>query len=265
MITVCGFRKTILLFEFLNETLGWKLSDIPCFNSVENWIKKSGYSVYTNPELATSDSNYGFIIDESIMVGNERMILTLGVKAEKSTEKPLNYSDIEVIGIHVDSNWNASKINDILKEDEKKIGKKPDYIISDNDTKLRKAIVNYGVTHILDAGHTLAMLLKRVYDKETDFIEFFKQISKVKIKEVMSSCSYLSPPRQRTISRFMNLSTTVFWCDKIITTFETFTEEEKRVYRFVVENKDLVSELHFVFECVNNDIEQHKICRLILQ
>ena len=250
MITNCGLRKTVVLFEFLNETLGWNLSDIPCFNSVENWIKKSGYSVYINPQLASTELEYGCIIDESIMVGNERMILNLGVKAEKTTEKPLNYSDIEVLGIHIDSNWNASKIVDVLKEDEKKMGKKPSYIISDNDTKLRKAISDYGVPHILDVGHTLAMLLKRVYDKETDFCNFFKQISKVKIKEVMSNCSYLLPPRQRTIARFMNLQDTIVWCDKIIKAFETFTEKEKQVYRFVVENRNLIYELHLVFECV---------------
>lgn len=258
MITNCGFRKSVLLFGFLDETLGWNLPNIPCFNSVENWIKKSGYSVYNNPQLALCDSEYGFIVDESIMVGNERMILTLGIKAEKTTEEALDYSDIEVVGIHVDSNWDASKIADTLKEDEKKMGKKSAYIISDNDTKLRKAIAHYGSTHILDIGHTLAMLLKRIYDKETDFCDFFKQIGKVKIKEVMSDCSYLLPPRQRTIARFMNLSHTIVWCDKIIKAFESFTEEEKQVYRFVVENQNLVSELHVVFECVNKILSKIK-------
>ena len=74
----------------------------------------------------------------------------------------------------------------------------------------------------------------------------------------MSDCSYLLPPRQRTIARFMNLSHTIVWCDKIIKAFETFTEEEKQVYRFVVENQNLVSELHVVFECVNKILSKIK-------
>ena len=142
------------------------------------------------------------------------------------------------------------------------MGEKPSYIISDNDTKLCKSIADYGVNHILDVGHTLAMLLMRIYDKETDFCDFFKQISKVKIKGVMSDCSYLLPPRQRTIARFMNLSSTIVWCDKIIKAFETFTEKEKQVYRFVVENKSLIYELHTVFECVNKILHDIKTADL---
>ncbi|MDR1103074.1 MAG: hypothetical protein LBL42_04890, partial [Tannerella sp.] len=47
MITHCGYRKAILLFEYLNETPGWGIGEIPCFNSLENRTKKSGYSIYT--------------------------------------------------------------------------------------------------------------------------------------------------------------------------------------------------------------------------
>lgn len=239
------------MFGFLNETLGWGIEEVPCFNSVENWIKKSGYSIYGNPELKISKADYGSIIDESIMLGNERMILNLGVKADKDTLKPLDYSNVEVLGIHVDSNWNASKIARALQADEKKMRKKPAYVISDNDKKLRKAIADYGCTHIRDIGHTLAMFLQRVYEKETVFKRFFKEIGRVKIKEVMNDCSYLLPPRQRTIARFMNLSATISWAGKIIGSYPGFTEKEKEVYNFVVQNKRLISELQAVFGCTD--------------
>jgi hypothetical protein len=130
MITNCGFRKSVRLFEHLNEQLGWEITEIPCFNSVLNWTKKSGYYIYTNPQLKTSESDYGIIIDEHLPLGNERLVLTLGTKSHKSTPDPLTYRDIEVLGIHVDSTWDAQKITNALQEDEEKMGKKPDYIIS---------------------------------------------------------------------------------------------------------------------------------------
>jgi len=102
-ITNCGLRKSVDLFKYLNETLGWNLPDVPCFNSVLNWLEKSGYSIYTGTNDRLSGADYASIIDESIMLGSERMILNLGIKAEKTTATALNYSDIEVIGIHVDS------------------------------------------------------------------------------------------------------------------------------------------------------------------
>ena len=60
----------------------------------------------------------------------------------------------------------------------------------------------------------------------------------------------------------MNLWSTIVWCDKIIKAFETFTEKEKQVYRFVVENKSLIYELHPVFKCVNKILHDIKTAGL---
>jgi len=246
------------LFEYLNETLGWQIGQAPCFNSVENWIKKSGYSVYNNSQLKASAANYSMIIDESMMLGNQRMILNLGIRANKSTPNPLNYTDIEVIGIHVDTNWNASKITEALQADQEKMGKKPDYIISDNESKFGKAIADYDNLHIRDIGHTLAMFLRRAYQNQTDFNAFIKEISRVKAKEAMTDCSYLLPPKQRTQARFMNLSHIIRWASKIIDSYTGFTQKEKQVYRFVVQNKKLVGELQSVLECTDQILSDIK-------
>jgi hypothetical protein len=264
MITGCGFRKTVKVFEYLNERLGWGMEELPCFNSVENRIKKSGYAVYNDSALKASGADYGMIIDESIMLGNERLLLTLGVRADKTTAKPLSYRDIEVIGIHLGSRWKASGVQESVNEDEKKMGKEPEYVISDNDAKIHRGGADSGFTRIRDVGHTLAMLLERVYKKDAGFSGFFNEISRVKIREVMSDCSYLLPPRQRTLARFMNLSHTVSWAAKIIHSFPSFTEKEKQVYRFVLKNSELVTELQTVFECTNrilSDIKTNGLSR----
>jgi hypothetical protein len=227
-----------------------------------NWAKKSGYFIYTNSQLKASESDYGMIIDENLALGNERLVLTLGTKSLKSTQNPLTYSDIEVLGIHVDSSWNAQKISKALQEDEEKMGKKPDYIISDNESKFCKAIADYGCIHIRDIGHTLAMLLQRVYEKESAFCAFFKKISRVKVREVMSDCSYLLPPRQRTLARFMNLSHTLSWASKVIHSFSFFTEKEQQVYQFVLQNKRIVSELQSLLECTNQILSNIKTAGL---
>jgi hypothetical protein len=227
------------------------MTEIPCFNSLENWMKKSGCSIYTNSRLKASESDCGLIIDENLALGNERLVVTPGTGSRKSTQNPLTYGDIDVVGIHVDSAWNAQKITEVLQEDEKKMSKKPDYVISDNDVKLCKAIAGYGCTHIRDIGHTLALLLQHVCEKEPVFCAFFKKIGRLKVKEVMSDCSYLLPPRQRTLARFMNLPHTLSRAGKVIRSFSSFTEKEKQVYRFIVQNKRLVCELQTIFECTS--------------
>lgn len=191
------------------------------------------------------------IIDESIMLGGERMILTLGTKADKTTNAALNYNDIEVLGIHVDSQWNSSKIAKAIASDREKMGKEPDYIISDNDTKLRKAISDYGCIQIRDVGHSIAMYLKRVYGNEASFKKFIKQTGRSKTEKALNKCSYLLPPRQRKIARFMNLEGTISWAKKIINSYSKFNEEEKEAYKFVVQNRRLITELESAFECTN--------------
>jgi hypothetical protein len=135
-------------------------------------------------------------------------------------------------------------------------------IISDNDPKFCKAIAGYGCTHIRDIGHTLAMFLQRVYEKESVFRAFFKKISQVKAKEAMSDCRQLLPPRQRTIARFMNLSHTISWASKVIRSFSSFTEKEKQVYQFVPQNKRLIDELQTVLECTNQILSDIKTAGL---
>jgi hypothetical protein len=223
-----------------------------------NWAKKSGYSIYTNPQLKASGSDYGIIIDENLPLGNERLVLTLGTKSHKSTQEPLTYRDIDVLGIHVDSAWDAKKIANALQEDEEKMDKKSDYIISDNESKFCKAIADSGRIHIRDIGHTMAMLLQRVYEKESVFRAFFKKISQVKAREAMSECRLLLPPRQRTLARFMNLSPTISWASKVIRSFSSFTEKEQQVYGFVPQNKKLISELQTVIECINQILSDIK-------
>ncbi|MED9897234.1 MAG: hypothetical protein UE783_03515 [Prevotella sp.] len=42
MRTPCGLRTVVTILEIFAELLG----DIPCYNTVENWVKKLGLSVY---------------------------------------------------------------------------------------------------------------------------------------------------------------------------------------------------------------------------
>ena len=252
VLSECGLRKTVKIIELLNEKLGWKLDEIPCYNSIENWMKKSGYHTYLNSELKDKKTTHSLITDESILLGKEKLILSLGIKAKKDTSTALNYRDTEVVGIHVDSNWNSDSIKKAFETDEKKMGKSPLYIVSDNDSKLKKAISAYDCIHIRDVGHTVAMFLKQVYSKEDDFIAFSKHIGRLKIESAMSDCSYLLPPRQRGIARFMNLSDTVFWASKMMGCFDKLTEKEKDTFGFIFDYKELTAELDTLLKSTNN-------------
>ena len=258
LFTNCGFQKVSELLSYLNVFFGLGLKQIPCANSIENWVKKTGYELYRHTPEEFSEKDYAQIVDESMMLGSEKMLLTLGVEAEKVGDNALQHKDVKVLDISVDKSWNSQTVQERLEATEKKTGRRPLYSISDNDSKLSKAFRERGYTWIRDIGHTVARLIEQVYEKEEDFKSYCKHLSEVKIREVMRASSYLLPPRQRTIARFMNLSPILEWSRKIIHNFSKLSEEEAKNFMFVKEYFPLIEELEQIFTCADSILKQAK-------
>jgi hypothetical protein len=258
LISHSGFEKVSGMVKYLNDLLGLDLERIPCANTIENWIKKLGYHIYGQTPKEFSGKEYAEIIDESMMLGSEKMLLTLGVDAEKKNDKSLQHKDVKVLDISVAERWNNETIGDRLKEIEKKIGHSPQYSITDNDTKLCKALRKQSYTQIRDIGHTMAILIEQIYGKEEDYKQYCNKLSKVKIREVMRPSSYLLPPRQRTVARFMNLSPILKWSRQIADNFSKLTKEESKNFLFVKKYLPLIEELEQIFSVVNSILKQAK-------
>ncbi len=44
--TGCGLRTVISIIRIFEEVIGDPLGKLPCYNSVANWVRKLGLSVY---------------------------------------------------------------------------------------------------------------------------------------------------------------------------------------------------------------------------
>jgi hypothetical protein len=89
-----------------------------------------------------------------MMQGSEKMVMVLGTDFSRQHEGALRKQDVSVLNISVASNWNSAGIKQVFREVEEKAGSSPLYVVSDNDTKLKKSIREMGCTHIRDVGHT---------------------------------------------------------------------------------------------------------------
>ncbi|MDR0609569.1 MAG: hypothetical protein LBG58_05620 [Planctomycetaceae bacterium] len=96
IICGCSLRSTVKILELLNELLNWQLPEIPCFRSVQHWLEKSGYAVYTEPKTEEFSDGYACIVDESMMIRSQKLLLTLGVPASKTSEEALTFGDITI-------------------------------------------------------------------------------------------------------------------------------------------------------------------------
>ena len=87
--------------------------------------------------------DYVGIIDESIEIGGEKLLLFLGLKIQEDQCfcAPLEMSDMEVLGMEVQKSWTGDAIDEFIKGRQKRHGKLNFlYVISDAGTDLRKAL-----------------------------------------------------------------------------------------------------------------------------
>lgn len=238
--------------SIFKDILGWDFPCVPHRNTIENWVKKCGYDIYKDPPEEIKSESYAEILDESFMIGGQKMLLTLGVNANKTNATPVTHKDIHILKMSVSSSWNGWNVWSNLRDTENRIGHPPEYIISDNACSLGNGIRRMGYTHIRDVSHTLGLLMKHLYEKDKEFIGFTTEVQNSKVYCGMLNVGYLVPPKQRAIARFMNMSNYVNWAMKMLRKFSRLSDSAKKAYAFIPQYALLIKELYKSVLCVNH-------------
>ena len=244
-----GSRQVVEIFNILNEFMGDIFGKVPAYTTIGYWAQELGLSVYKESCSLFRNKRYSLIIDESMMIGSEKLLLTLAVPADNEghviTEK-----DIVVVDISIARSWNGTGIKDVLEKVVEKIGHDPEYIISDNGSTIGKAVRDAGYRHHLDVSHSMGMFLERVYKNEPDFQELSKKVSDARLKYNMQEVAFIQPPSQRSIARFMNMSKWIEWASRMQYVYHTLQDDIKSIYGFIPQNASLVDELSEVMSCI---------------
>lgn len=251
----CGLRSVVKILELVNEAFGGILGDkLPSHTTISDWMQKNGMSTYMEAGKDFSTGDYCEILDESITVGSQKLMLALGADATPPGH-PLSHTDVEVLGMAVAPSWNGDSVEKEIARSTVKVGHAPSYIISDNAHNLAKGIRQAGITHHRDIGHSFGLILEDVYKGQEDFEGFMQKMNGIRTKYHLTKMAYLLPPKQRAIARFMNLFSLVEWAADMLRVLPTLKEEEREAFAFVNEYQGLISELGTVMRYVSN-IEQ---------
>jgi hypothetical protein len=271
----CSLRSARELLIGLAEIFCWELEEVPSYVSIKNWVEKAGYYFYTKfpfdvcvaspPDEVRAESliddkvyKYGVTVDESMMIGSQKLLLALSFSETATCHGALTYNDVHVVDMSVRPSWNGESIGAVLASLKSKLGNPPSYVVSDNASVMLKAVREQGLTNILDVGHSVALCIQHTYEKYDEFKAFTKEISSVKFREVMCQSAYLLPPKQRTIARFMNISDTVQWASNMLRAFPLFTEAERNIFAFLQDYIPLIEELELVIRCTNKIMKRLK-------
>lgn len=248
--TSCGARDVATILEILNEETGGLLGDdVPCANTIDNWTTKCGLYEYNNAVGRLAGKPYAMVIDDSMIMGGQRLLLALVVPAEH-TGDPLTHGDVILGGIYVEKSFDSEYVKKALVETAAKVGYQPEYVISDNASIMKRGTRLAGMRHHSDITHTLGMFLERAYKKEQDFCAFNKQVSDVFFKNNMLPIAYLLPPKQRSISRFINMDRWVQWAYLMLERMSLIPKNDRETFSFIPKNASLVEELCEVISCV---------------
>lgn len=246
-----GSRQIVEIFNILNQFMNNAFGKVPAYTTISYWAQRLGLSVYKGSCKLFKDKRYTLIVDESMMIGSEKLLLTLAAPAD-NTGSAITEKDITIVDISVAKSWNGVTIKNVLEEVVNKIGHKPEYVISDNGSSIRKAVREAGYKHHLDISHTLGMFLERVYKNESDFQELSDHVNLSRSKYNMQEVAYLQPPSQRSIARFMNMSKWIDWLSRMQYVYHTLQDDLKSIYAFIPHNASLVNELSETMDCITS-------------
>lgn len=218
--------------------------------TVSDWVKTFGLAMYKEAReyIKTSKMKYALIIDESITIGSQKLLLILAVPSEHSGHA-LTHDDVKVVGMFVAKSWNAADIEKKLQEIISEISYRPEYMLSDNGHNLVKSACGLEIPHHRDVSHTFGNILKDAYGEDAEFKEITTEMGKARLQFHLTDKAYLLPPNQRAISRFLNCFDWVEWGNRILDNYDKLTPEERLAFAFILKHEKLLRNLRHIMDC----------------
>ena len=237
----CSYGGIRRVLDVLNISFDLSLARIPCENTIQNWVSKMGLFLMEKGEEWSVGKQVSLIIDESIRLGQEKLLLLLSVPFTKLGQSALRFKGVKVVYMKGAKSWTGEKISEVIKTVKENYGFEVKNILSDEDGKILKACKLSNLAHIPDISHAVATCLRRVFDGAADFKAFKNLISSYVSKGVNQSLSYLCPPKQRTKARFMNLNRVVKWAKKLLFRFGKLNKKEAIFFEELPKQKEIIS------------------------
>jgi hypothetical protein len=237
------------IFEVFSFCLELERS-APSYSSGLLWVKKVGYYCLNQPKTKADD--WILILDESIGIGQEKLLVVLGIRASQiEFNRPLRIQDMEPLIIKSRKKWTGEDISNELEASKALVGKVL-YATTDGSCTLKKALRLSEINHVYDVTHAIAIMLEKLYKKDADFIKFTNQMGQMRLKLCCSQYAHIIPPNQRSKSRFLNIDILTGWSMKVLSALnkDDLTKEEKELLQWVADKKSFIEEMNQIIETI---------------
>lgn len=235
---------------FTANLLGWPYG-CPSHTTVREWVLRCGYQALLDTRRLSG--RYAVIIDESIQVGKEKLLLMLGVKLHQDINycAPLKGQDVVVLGLEVQSCWDGESIYQFITRN---LGLRPAvetaYFISDRGSSILAAIRRLDTIWISDCTHVMMNIIKELFSQDQALSKLRSQIGRLRQKLTLAKWNGLLPASIRDRDRFLRIFTIVDWAKRMDTYWSKLPVDGRRHIAFYRRAGDLLRRLSQVRDLV---------------
>lgn len=241
---------------------------IPSYKTIARWLTQIGlYKLNSSKEQA---NDWALIVDNSVQIGQHKLLVVLGTRLSKFKRKALAYEDVEVLVMEVHKKSDSERVCKALEKAQYRVGKVV-MVCADDGSDLRGGIAcfceKYNVGRVFDIVHKIGTFLKRFLEKDPKWQAFTSMAAIAKKRMQQTEAAHLVPPNQRTKSRFLNIEILVSWGSDIISALANPLHPDKKLLEkycsWVLQHKELLERLKQIdlISCsVRNYIREQGFC-----
>lgn len=200
---------------YSQELMGWKYGT-PTWKTISNWVERCGlHALNLTRELS---GEYIAIIDASIQIGKEQLMLLLGVKSEDvaALNRPLTMADVVVLGMEVQSSWDGEAVADFIRRNlQERPAIELTYVVCDQGTNLLAALRQLNIAVVSDCSHVMMNLVKKLFTDDVALSKLCAEVGQLRQRLSLTDQAFLLPPSLRDKDRFLRVFTLVEWMDRI--------------------------------------------------
>lgn len=214
-----GFRGAERAIRIFYDSVGLRQVTTPSHDSICNWSKRLGVaSMKQSRERLQSGQKRAILVDHSCQMGNEKLMVVLGVDASKLPDQgqALRREDMEVLAVKSAIQWKAEDMHREYESIAEDFGEIRQILIDgaselQNGAKSYAETVQHDVVIQRDATHYAANQMKSILGKDENFTKVVSEMGTARSNVQQTELAFLSPPTPKSKARFMNLSSIIGW------------------------------------------------------
>ena len=222
-----GFRT---IANVLRISRGIQKVDSPSFHTIRLWILRFG--LYQLHRERPRREDWVYVIDHSVSIDSLKcfIILAMPLSKMKADGFNLGHRDMELLDLQLMDCSNAQRVLERLTLTSSKFGC-PVQIVSDGGSDLKKAVAlfreeNPDTRWVYDITHRLALLVSKFFGADSHWENLCKQINQSRSNCQMTGLSFLLPPKERSRSRWLNVTEIVDWLERMLVLQKRFNERD---------------------------------------